>query len=142
MGQPIVISAINAPFEVPSRVIGVDPLVDPATHLASIFAGLPGGQGFGPGQPLRGTITLSGAGGGVMIPYSALLDDGGRTYVFVVSNGIASRRDVTPGNSVGDSIQILQGLQPNERVVTVGGTALEDGMKVQESRSAATRQTR
>ncbi len=140
-GQAVSISAVNAVSAVPTTVIGVDPLADPATHLASIFARVPGGQGLAPGQPLKGTITVSGGGSGVMIPYSALLDDGGRTFVFVVRNGIASRRDVTPGNSIGDAIQILQGLQPNERVVTEGGTALEDGMKVQESRSAATRQT-
>jgi RND family efflux transporter MFP subunit len=141
-GQPISISEVNSASGVRSAVIGVDPLVDPATHLASIFARLPGGQGFAPGQPLRGTITVNGGGGGVLIPYSALLDDGGRTFVFVIKNGIASRRDVTPGNSIGDSIQILQGLQPTDRVVTEGGTALEDGMKVREQRSATLGRTR
>ena len=52
--------------------------------------------------------------------------------MFVVTNGIASRRDVTPGNSSGDTIQILKGLQPGERVVSEGGAALEDGMRVHE----------
>lgn len=141
-GQPVSVSAANGRSEISSAVVGVDPLADPSTHLASIFARLPGGQGFGPGQPIQGRITVNGGGGGVLIPYSALLDDGGRTYVFVVKGGIASRRDVTAGNSAGDTIQILQGLQPNERVVTEGGTALEDGMKVQEQRSPATRQSR
>ena len=130
-GQPIAIAATNPASSIATKVIGVDPLVDPTTHLASIFASLPGTQ-FGPGQPVHATITVSGGGGGVIVPYSALMDDGGHTYVFVVRNGIASRRDVTPGNSSGNTIQILKGLQIGERVVTEGGTALEDGMRVHE----------
>ena len=136
-GQPISISAINAASGATTTVIGVDPLVDPATHLASIFARLPVALAFGPGQPIRAAIAVNGGGSGVLIPYSALLDDGGRAYVFVVRNGVASQRDVKPGNSVGDMIQIVQGLQAGERVVVEGGTALQDGMKVQEQRPAA-----
>ena len=136
-GQPITISAVNSNSTVTTNVIGVDPQVDPTTHLASVYARLPAGQPFGPGQPIRASITVVGAAPGVTIPYSALLDDGGHTYVFVVTNGVAKRREVTPGNSGGDTIQILQGLKPGERVVTVGGTALDDGMKVHEEGSNA-----
>jgi RND family efflux transporter MFP subunit len=131
-GQPISITTANANTSIASNVIGVDPLVDPTTHLASVYARLPAGQNIGPGQPVRATITVAGAASGVTIPYSALLDDGGHTYVFVVQKGVAKRRDVVPGNSAGDTIQILSGLQPGERVVTEGGTALDDGMKVHE----------
>lgn len=131
-GQPISISAINASGSASTNVIGVDPQIDPATHLASIYARLPAGIPIGPGQPVKAVITLSGAAAGVTVPYSALLDDGGHSYVFVVSNGVAKRRDVTPGNSAGDAIQVLHGLSPGERVVVQGGTALDDGMKVHE----------
>jgi len=50
---------------------------------------------------------------------------------------VARSRDVSPGNSSGDRVQILKGLQPGEKVVTEGGTALEDGMKVAEVAGAA-----
>lgn len=131
-GQPIAISTVNTNSTVATNVTGVDPQIDPTTHLASVYARLPSGSGFGPGQPVKGSITVAGAAGGVTIPYAALLDDGGRTYVFVVQNGIAKRRDVTPGNTAGETIQIVRGLQAGERVVTEGGTALDDGMKVHE----------
>lgn len=132
-GQPVSITQVNSQAASMSRVIGVDPQVDAATHLASIYATLPPGQGIGPGQPVRGSITVSGSVPGVIIPYSALMDDGGHTYVWVVDRNVAKRRDVVAGNSSGDTIQILRGLQPNERVVTQGGTALEDGMKVNDA---------
>jgi RND family efflux transporter MFP subunit len=137
-GQPLSISSVGSNASVASKVLGVDPQVDPATHLASIYANLPAG-GFGPGQPLSATISLSGAAVGVAVPYSALLDDGGHTYVFVINGNIAKRRDVRPGNTTGDVVQILQGLQPGDRVVTQGGTALDDGMKVREQQPLAPR---
>jgi RND family efflux transporter MFP subunit len=131
-GQPISVYSVDAGESLATSVTGVDPQVDATTRLASVYARLPGGRAFGAGEPLRASITVGGTAGGITIPYRALLDDGGRSYVFVVKDGIARQRDVSPGNSAGDRIQIVKGLQPGERVVLEGGTALEDGMKVVE----------
>ena len=64
------------------------------------------------------------------IPYAALLDDGGQPFVYVVQAGIAHRRDVTTGAAEGDRIAVTSGVKAGDLVVTQGGTALEDGMKV------------
>lgn len=137
VGDPIAVSLIAGGAPIRSVVDGVDPQIDPTTRLASVYARLPASAAVAPGQPLRGTVTVSSRPDGIMIPYSALLDDGGRSYVFVVQNGVAKRRDVSPGNSSGGAIQILSGLKAGERVVTEGATALEDGMKVREDDPAA-----
>lgn len=129
-GQPIRISMIDGSHAATVTVVGVDPQVDPATRLASVYAKLPAGTGIGAGEPLRATLSAGPSTTGVSIPYAALLDDGGRSYVFVVKGGVARVQDVSPGSSSGDRIQILKGLNPGDQVVTEGGTALEDGMKV------------
>ncbi|MES2045759.1 MAG: efflux RND transporter periplasmic adaptor subunit [Pseudomonadota bacterium] len=131
-GQPIRIAVIDGSHAMTVSVVGVDPQIDPATRLASVYARVPG-SGLGAGEPLRGSLSVGATSTGVSIPYAALLDDGGRSYVFVVRNGVARSVDVSPGNSSGDRIQILKGLNPGDRVVTEGGTALEDGMKVREA---------
>lgn len=118
-GQPV-----SAP------VIGVDPTVDPTTHLGSVFVRIPAGFGAVIGEPLRASFPTGATQSAITIPYSALLDDGGRSYVFAVRKGVAKRIDVVPGNSTSDTVEILKGLQPGDEVVTEGGTALEDGMKV------------
>lgn len=121
-------AAGGTPVTVP--IVGVDPSVDATTRLASVFVRVPAGLSLAPGEPLRATVQVGAMGEGITIPYSALLDDGGRSYVFVVKKGVAKRVDVSPGNSAGDTVQILKGLQPGDQVVTEGGTALDDGMKV------------
>ena len=111
-------------------IISIDPSVDPQSRLASIYVNVPSGLGIGAGQPLKGDVTLRQAGNAVTVPYAALLDDGGQPYVFVIKNGVAKRRDVTPGASNGETVAIEKGVAPGDAVVTQGGTALEDGMKV------------
>ena len=129
-GQAIHIEGVDGSKPVDTTVVGVDPQVDATTRLAAVFARVP--TGVGVGEALRARVTVGATASGLAIPYAALLDDGGTTYVFVVVAGVARRRDVTPGSSSGDRIAILRGLSAGEHVVTEGGTALDDGMKVRE----------
>lgn len=121
----------GAPFAVP--VESVAPVVDPATRLAAIFVRLPAQRGIGAGETLTASAAIgarAGSGSGLTIPYAALLDDGGQPYVFVVSGNVAHRHDVVVGASEGDRIPIAKGLRAGDLVVTAGGTAVEDGMRV------------
>lgn len=116
------------PVTVP--IVSIDPSLDPQTRLASIYVTVPAGLGTGGGQPLRGAVTLEQTGSAVVIPYSALLDDGGQPFVFVVARGVARRKDVTLGASSRDTVAVTRGVAAGEQVVVAGGTALEDGVKV------------
>ena len=129
-GTPIrIVPGGGAPaFTVP--ILSVDPVVDPQTRLAAVFARIPAQAGIGPGEALTGEVLLDGGNSALTIPYSALLNDGGQPYVFIVSHDVAHRREVVTGAMSGNLVAILRGLRPGERVVTQGGTALDDGMKV------------
>ncbi|WP_066817287.1 efflux RND transporter periplasmic adaptor subunit [Sphingomonas mali] len=120
----------GVPFSAP--VLSVDPVVDPTTRLASLFINVPPGSGIGTNSALNGQLDLGSNGGGaaLTIPYGALLDDAGQPFVFVVSKGVAHRRDVETGPVSGDRVVIVNGVKPGDQVVTEGGTALEDGMQV------------
>ena len=129
-GGSIRISATGgrAPVSVPIQ--SIDPVVNPNTRLQSVFATLPPSFGAGPGEMLQGEVATQTQGRAVTIPYTALLDDGGQPYVYVVINGVAHRRDVQPGPTGGDRVAIVKGVSAGDQVVTDGGTAVEDGMKV------------
>lgn len=132
IGQSLDLASISGGSHATILVDGLDTQADPTTRLASVYGDVPPGFGVGPGEALRGSLSLAAQANGITIPYAALLDDGGRSYVFVVKGGVARERDVSPGSSTGDRIQILKGLAAGDKVVTEGGTALEDGMKVAE----------
>lgn len=64
----------------------------------------------------------------VIVPRNAVLDDNGEEYyVFVNENGIAKKVVVTVGIDTGDTIEIVNGLSINDKVVTSGQTYLADG---------------
>lgn len=113
-----------------TTVLSASPAVDPQTRLAALFAALPSDLHIGSGEALVGEVRLAPTAPTPVIPYAALLDEGGQPYVFVVAGGIAHRRDVATGASEGNRIAILKGVKRGEQVVIAGGTALEDGMKV------------
>ena len=118
----------GASFSAP--VLSVDPVVDPVTRLASVYTQVPASAGVGPGEALTADVRVGEARAALTIPYAALLDEGGQPYVFVVERGVARRRDVVTGAAGDGDIAILKGLSGRDMVVTSGGTALEDGMKV------------
>jgi len=129
-GTPIRITAGDGTAPIEVAVQAVDPVVDPQTRLASVYAALPGNVGVAAGETLSGTVQTGTSGNALTIPYAALLDDGGQPYVYVVAGGVAHRHDVQTGATSGDRIAITTGIAAGDKVVTEGGTALEDGMKV------------
>ena len=113
-----------------SQILSVSPIVDAQTRLASVFASIPPNTKLNAGVPLTAALSLDLPQDTLTIPYSALLNDGGQPYAFVVVGGVAHRRDVIVGAASRDRIAIVKGVKVGEQVITDGGTAVEDGMKV------------
>lgn len=65
--------------------------------------------------------------GAVLVPKSALLEQGGRTTVFLVKEGKAVQQPVTVGRESGGFVEVLSGLEGGEQVVADGASALKDG---------------
>ncbi len=118
----------DARYGVPVR--SVDPGVDPTTRLAAVYADLPEGTGIGAGEPLIGLLAVRTSTGLPTIPYEAILSDAGQPYTFVVRKGVARRADLVVGDTSRERAAIKAGIKPGDIVVTRGGTALEDGVKV------------
>jgi len=129
-GQTILIEHGDGADTFTSVISTIDPVVDPATHLASLYTTLPPDAALSPGQPLSARVTIRAARQATVVPYAALLDDGGQPFVFLVKDGVAHRRDVATGVSDGTIVAVTGDIQAGDQVVIAGGTALEDGMKV------------
>jgi RND family efflux transporter MFP subunit len=63
----------------------------------------------------------------VLVPSAALLEANGETAVFVLAGERVARRPVRVGASRGDARQVLEGLNPGERVVLAPPPGLADG---------------
>lgn len=129
-GSTLSILDANGNVKFAVAIQAVDPSVDPTTRLAAIYAMLPGGTVIGSGEALIGEVTIQSANSLPVIPYGAVLSDAGQPYTFVVSNGIAKRVNLVLGATSKEMAAVISGVRAGDSVVTEGGTALDDGMKV------------
>jgi membrane fusion protein (multidrug efflux system) len=83
-----------------------------------------------PGMFSRFSIACEKHADALVVPRHALVREDGDSVLYVVSEGIATRREVTVGIEAGEVAEILEGLDANDRVVVTGQASLRDGSKV------------
>lgn len=119
------------------RMIG--PTVDVTTRNALVYVDLPDAmrKGFRPGMFARGEFGL-GSSSALTVPQDAVVLRDGFSYVFraaVSGNDTrVARVKVDTGRRVEDRVEILRGLNPNDRIVASGVAFLADGDLVKVSK--------
>ena len=114
------------------RIARVSPVLDPATRTAPVEIEIPNpGYRLKPGMYARVRITTDQRKDTLVVPSNAVIDFGGRRGVFVATNtDTAIFRAITVGIEDSALIEVLQGVDEGERVVTTGAAALRDGDRV------------
>lgn len=90
-----------------------------------------------PGMPVEVALKLRRRGGNKpLLPIDTVLEDkvSGKKYVWVVAptNQTAIRKTVRIGDLVGDLIEITDGLEPGDVIITTGLDQLSEGMEVRQ----------
>jgi HlyD family secretion protein len=100
----------NGAFEVDLQFIGAEP------------------AGLNRGQTLQVRLTLGDPTPALLIPNGAFYNETGGAFVFVVApgDGSAVKRPVRLGRRNADHIEVLEGLEPGERVITSPYTGFAD----------------
>lgn len=113
------------------RVARVAPVLDPATRTAEMEIEIPNGSGrLKPGMYARVRLISASKTNALVVPKAAVVDSQGRRGVFMVRNGQAVFRAVTLGLEEADRVEIVDGLNEGDQVVTTGASALRDGAQV------------
>jgi membrane fusion protein (multidrug efflux system) len=137
-GLPVKAGATGLPGRVfAGEVTNIDARVDPVTRSITVRAELPNAEGL-LRQGMFMTVAVQGqVEPTLLVPEEALVPERGRTYVFVVRNGVVERREVKTGKRKPGDVEIVEGLAEHDHVVVEGTQNVRDGMAVQESRSSA-----
>ncbi|MCA1625086.1 MAG: efflux RND transporter periplasmic adaptor subunit [Acidobacteria bacterium] len=115
-------------------VTAINPSVDPTSRSAIIEASVDNsGNLLRSGMFATARIAKQGGNTGIFVPRSAVLSDPTtQSYrVFVIQEGVAKLRVVQLGTEENDTIQILNGVNPDEMVATSNLPQLYEGAKVQ-----------
>lgn len=104
------------------RLVGIGKVLDPQSRTLPItFAFDNRRLGLPVGQSVFLHLLMDATAPAPAVPASAIVDDAGRPIVFVQREGETfERRAVTLGPRTGDFVQIVDGVQAGDRVVTKG----------------------
>jgi HlyD family secretion protein len=105
----------------------VGPLVRTADRNAIAYVDLDHSGDVVSGMFGRGRLRL-GERKGLLLPGHAVVNQDGYSYVFVLgAKDLVQRRRVTTGVTMGERVEILDGLKPGDRIVDRGAGLLKDG---------------
>ncbi|MBV9242439.1 MAG: efflux RND transporter periplasmic adaptor subunit [Acidobacteria bacterium] len=118
----------NAAFN--GRVILVSTVVDPDTRTVKVRTEVsnPGGE-LKPDMFANVEIVTAAHTTAITIPLASVLDDGGKSVVFVQTDKGYEKREVTLGLKSDDRVEISQGLNVGDKVVTKGNYLLMEQSK-------------
>ena len=133
VGQPATITQTGSREKLEGKVTVVSPAADPNTTTVQVWvtADNPGDL-FKPGAAVHAAIVTETIRNASIVPASAILpgEEGGTAVLTVSSDSTAHLRSVEVGVRYGDKVQILNGVNPGDEVVTVGGLGVDDKAKV------------
>lgn len=113
------------------EVYFISPSVDPATRTVLLKARIPNEEALlKPGMFANLELVLSRSENAVVIPEEAITLISQEPAVFVVEDGKAAMRRVTLGVRVPGSVEVLEGLEPGEQLITAGLQKVRDGVPV------------
>ncbi len=112
-------------------VQSIDTRLDPVARAVQVRAIIPNPDAaLRPGMFM--TVDLQRDRGELLLaPEQAIVPEGSRQYVFVVTDGLAEKRPVELGRRIPGYVVISSGLSPGETVVTEGTHKVRDGTQVE-----------
>ena len=130
-GQVIRVTAAAYPGQpFAGRIETIDPVLDPDTRSATVRAILPNiDHRLKPGMLLSVSIVAQSR-SALAVPELAILGDGDSSFVFVVEGGKVRRTEIKTGLHSKGMVEVTDGLQPGQQVVTEGVVKISDGAKV------------
>ena len=132
MGSPVNIEVGSVEIQVEGRIIAVNPKIDPQTRTFLIKVRVENREErLKAGLFVSGLLSLPSIRDAIAVPSAAVLNDEGRSYVWVAREGAVERRLVQVGVSAEGFVQATDGLRPGEEVVVDGLGGLMDGSPVE-----------
>ena len=132
VGLPVTLTVATFPdrrFD--ATITTIAPVADPASRTFQIKAVPAAGQeGLRAGMFANVLVATDSREDTLLLPFSALIQRGEETYVFVINNGQAEERKVEVGLRNYSHIQIISGVAEGDQVAVQGNQTLRAGDRV------------
>jgi HlyD family secretion protein len=114
-----------------AKIATISPTVDSKTRTATVdLTPDDPKQQLKPGMFAQAEVALAQRSNVLVVPRNAVVDQAGRSAVFVVVDGLLRRVDIRTGVVDGDRVEVLEGLDDGQDVVLSPRPELRDGVAV------------
>jgi membrane fusion protein (multidrug efflux system) len=131
VGDNVVLNFPDINKSITAKISVAGKIIDPNSRSFYVEIRLPSDKDLRPNQIANVKIQDYTAGNTLTIPVNTLQTDDKGKYVFVaVTQGdkiIAKKKAVTVGQSYGNTVQVLSGLEAGDKIITEGFQSLYDG---------------
>lgn len=131
VGQPISFRVEGfGEREFEGRIERINPAATAGSRSISVYAVIDNREGLlRGGMFAQGALTLSKVADALAVPASAVREEIGQTYVYVIDDGLVKRRNVKVGApDAAGRVQVIGGLAAGDRIVRVNLGSLREGM--------------
>jgi len=114
-----------------ATIARISPTIDirNGTFRATAFIDNRAGE-LAPGMFARFTVSYEKHADALVIPKRALVEEDDQTTVYIVENGVVTRRVIETGIEADEVVEVIGGLSGNEEIVVIGQSGLRDGSEV------------
>jgi RND family efflux transporter MFP subunit len=116
--------------EFAGRIERINPAATVGSRSISVYAVIENKEGLlRGGMFAQGALTLSRVDGALAVPGSAVREEIGQTFVYVIEDGLVRKRNVKvgPPDATG-RVQVLEGLTAGDRIVRANLGSLKEGV--------------
>ena len=112
-------------------IYAFDPMIDPATRSLKVRARAQNKSGeLIPGSFVSLQLTLQDIPEALLVPNIAVVPDIEGQKIYLIKDGKAMQRTVRTGLQQGNEIQLVQGVEPGDTVITTGLLSIREGAPV------------
>ena len=114
-----------------ATIYAFDPMIDPATRSLKIRARAENKNNeLIPGSFVSLRLSLGDINNALLVPNIAVVPDIEGQKIYLIKDGKAEQRTVRTGIQKGNEIQIIQGVEPGDTVITTGLLSVREGAPV------------
>jgi RND family efflux transporter MFP subunit len=130
-GDTVFVSSSEIAASLPGEVVAVARSADPVTRAFDVEVSVANKRALlHPGMFVRVSLVLDRLNDVVVAPHEAVVELDNVPTVFVINDGVAHKRPITPAAEIEAGVVISDGLQVGDTLVTLGQTYLDEGFDV------------
>lgn len=113
-----------------ASITEVSSMVDPQSGLFKVKAAVPDGAALATGTSVKLRVVSQRADNVLTVPVDAVYYEGGNPYIYTYGDGVLHKNAVTVGIADNSYIEVKEGINAGDQVVTTWTTEFYDGSKV------------